>query len=86
MAKAKHWLCIAAVTLALVPVAWADDSPSVAGFFEELLARIVEQVVGPADADPSEIGILVPVGGANATGDPGPGNQSELGIAIPVGG
>jgi hypothetical protein len=73
MGKTKQWLCIAALTLALAPAAWADEPNALAIFFDDLIAQIVAQVTG---STASEIGIQIPGGGAPA----------ELGIQIPGGG
>jgi hypothetical protein len=95
MGKTKQWLCIAALTLALAPAAWADEPNSLATFIDDLIAQIVAQVTGstvdeigihvPVGGTPADIGIHVPVNGAQA-GAPDPGGQPEIGIHVPIGG
>jgi hypothetical protein len=91
MIKTKHWICIALLTLALAPVASADEPGSVADLLGDWLAQMVAEVLG-SSTDTSEIGIGVPVGGANSpagdnstSGGPGP-DQPEIGPYIPVNG
>ncbi len=75
MGKAKHWLWIAALMLALAaPMAWAEEPGTVAGWFEEIVAQIVAAVTG------------TPTPAETAVGDSGSGEQAEIGIHIPVGG
>lgn len=73
MVKAKHWLCIGAITLALAPAAWADEPNAVASWIEDIVAQIVEEIVGASPA------------GESLMEDPGPG-QDEIGIQVPIGG
>jgi hypothetical protein len=94
MVKTKHWICIALLTLALAPVASADEPGSVADLLGDWLAQMVAEVLG-SSTDTSEIGIAIPGGGANSPagdnstsgnpGNPGP-DQPEIGNLIPVGG
>lgn len=79
MTKAKHGICIAALTMAMAsPVAFADDSTgTVAGFFEALLAQL--QALWLGDAAPAVDAMTAPA--AN-----NPGDQPELGpVALPNG-
>lgn len=74
MTKGRHWLCIAALALALAaPAAWAEDSVGVASWFEEIVAQVIAVMGGddlpsPAAAQPDsqdepELGEYVPVNG-----------------------
>lgn len=79
MTKAKHGICIAALTMALAsPLAFADDSAgTVAGFFEALLAQL--QALWLGDAAPVVDTLTAPA--VNT-----PGDQPELGpAALPNG-
>jgi hypothetical protein len=87
MGKTKQWLCIAALTLALAPAAWADEPNALATFFDDLIAQIVAQVTGtpvdeigaqlPVSGAPAQLGIQIPGGGTPA---------DEIGVHVPVNG
>lgn len=71
MSKAKHVLWIVALVAALAaPISWADDGSADPGFFQQLVAQLIEAIVGPEPA-----AALTP-----------PGQNPELGEHIPVNG
>jgi len=86
MTKAKPWLCIAALLLALMsPAAWADDSGGPLNWIEQIVAQIAASFSDSGGT--AELGELVPVGGTPAVA-PGSdsGGTAGLGEYVPVSG
>ncbi len=74
MSKAKHWLWIVALILAVVgPAAWAEETSGPTSWLEELVAQVVALIDGS-------------VSSPEALGDPEPTPELEIGISAPVGG
>lgn len=74
MFKLERSLWIVALVLALAaPISRADEPSPAPGFFDQLVAQVLEVILGPEE----------PVAPLTS---PGPGDQMELGEYIPVGG
>ncbi len=85
MTKAKPWLCIAALLLALMsPAAWADDSGGPLNWIEQIVAQVVAAF---DNSGTSGLGELVPVGGTPAAAPSSDsGGTAGLGELVPVNG
>ncbi len=74
MFKAERSLWIVALVLALsAPISWADEPTPAPSFVDQLVAQVLELVLGP-DAP------------AALQTSPSPGDQLELGEHVPGGG